>query len=88
MRPVLRSYQVRLSASVATPSWTIEIVAQILWLGLAALFLPQPDQRRLVRAHDDPGVRAADEAAAVDATGIRTLVLVMIPLHEIAFQSK
>ena len=42
-----------------------EIVAQILRLGLAALFLPQPDQRRLVSAHDDPGVRAADEVAAV-----------------------
>ena len=65
-----------------------EIVAQILRLGLAALFLPQPDQRRLVRAHDDPGVGAADEAAAVDATGIRTLVPSHDPLHEIAFQSK
>ena len=31
-----------------------EVAAQILWLGLAALFLPEPDQRRLVRAHDDP----------------------------------
>jgi hypothetical protein len=42
-----------------------EIVAQILRLGLAALFLPQADQRRLVPAHDDPGVRAADKVAAV-----------------------
>ena len=33
-----------------------EIVAQILWFGLAALFLPEPDQRRLVRAHNDPRV--------------------------------
>ena len=38
-----------------------EIVAEVLWLGLAALFLPQPDQRGFVRAHDDPGVRAAEE---------------------------
>ena len=40
-----------------------EVVAEILRLGLAALFLPQPDQRRFVRAHDDPRVRAADESA-------------------------
>jgi hypothetical protein len=43
-RPVLRSYHVWFSASVATPSWTDEIGAQILRLGLAALFLPQPDR--------------------------------------------
>ena len=41
-----------------------EIVAQILRLDLAALFLPQPDQRGFVGAHDDPGVRAADEGVA------------------------
>ncbi len=50
-----------------------EIVAQILWLGLAALFLPQPDQRRPVCSHDDPGVRPADEAAAVRPDLIRIL---------------
>ena len=38
-----------------------EVVAEVFGLGLAALFLPQPDQRRLVGAHDDPRVRAADE---------------------------
>ena len=64
-RPVLRSYQVRLSASVATPSWTMRLSLKVLRLDLAALFLPEPDQRRLVGAHDDPRVRAADEAAAV-----------------------
>jgi hypothetical protein len=42
-----------------------EIVGQILRLGLAALFLPQADQRRLVRAYYDPGVRATEEIAAV-----------------------
>ena len=41
-----------------------EIVAQIFRLGLAALFLPQPDQRGFVAAHDDPGVRAAKKMAA------------------------
>jgi hypothetical protein len=42
-----------------------EFVAAVLGLSLAALFFPQPDERRFVRAHDDPGVRSADELAAV-----------------------
>ena len=42
-----------------------KVVAQILWLGLPALFLPEPDQRRLVGAHDDPRIRAAEELPAV-----------------------
>jgi DNA-binding XRE family transcriptional regulator len=42
-----------------------KVVAQILWLGLPALFLPEPDQRRLVGAHDDPRVRAAEKLPAV-----------------------
>jgi hypothetical protein len=42
-----------------------KIVAEVLRLGLAALFLPLPDQRGFVRAHDDPRVRAAKEVAAI-----------------------
>ena len=42
-----------------------EIAGQVLRLDLAALFPPEPEQRRLVIAHDDPGVRAADEVAAM-----------------------
>ncbi len=42
-----------------------EIVAQVLRFGFAAFFLPEPDQRGLVRAHNDPCVRPADELAAV-----------------------
>ena len=41
-----------------------EIAGQVLWLGFAALFAPEPDQRLLVIAHDDPGVRAAHKVAA------------------------
>ena len=33
-------------------------------LDLAALFPPQPQEGGLIVAHDDPGVRAADERAA------------------------
>jgi hypothetical protein len=33
-----------------------EIVRQVSGFDLATLFLPQPNQRRLVWAHDDPGV--------------------------------
>ena len=40
------------------------VVRQVFWFNLSALFPPEPDQRRLVRAHDDPRVRAADEEPA------------------------
>ena len=42
-----------------------EVAGQVLQRGLATLFAPQPEQRGLVAAHDDAGVRAADERAAI-----------------------
>ena len=42
-----------------------EVAGQVLRLGLAPLLAPQADQGGFVAAHDDPGVRAADEGAAV-----------------------
>ena len=62
--PVVRSYQSRLRSSVTSPSWTIRLPDRSSGSRLAALFPPQPQQGRLVGAHDDPGVGAADEAAA------------------------
>jgi len=47
------------------PELNHEIAGQVLRFDLAALFPPQPDQGGLVIAHDDPGVGAADKAAAV-----------------------
>jgi hypothetical protein len=47
-----------------------KIVAEIVRLDFAALFLPQPDQGRLVWAHNHPSVRAADEPAAVYAAPV------------------
>ena len=44
-----------------------QVAGQVLRLDLAALFPPEPEQGGLVVAHDDPGVRAADEGAAVKA---------------------
>jgi hypothetical protein len=41
-----------------------EIAGQVLRLDLAPLFSPQPDKGGLIVAHDDPGVRAADEITA------------------------
>jgi hypothetical protein len=38
-----------------------EVARQILRLELTAPFLPEPKQGRIVVAHDDPGVGAADE---------------------------
>ena len=42
-----------------------QVARQVLGLDLAALFPPQPEQGGLIVAHDDPGVRAADEGAAI-----------------------
>ena len=53
-----------------------EVFAEVFRLGLAALFLPQPDQRGFFRAHDDPGVRAAEELAAG-----RTIFLWLQEIH-------
>ena len=45
-----------------------EVARKVLRLDLAALFPPQPNQGGLILAHDDPGVRAADKAAAAAKT--------------------
>ena len=42
-----------------------EVAGQVLWRGLAPFLPPKADQRRFVTAHDDPGVRTADETSAV-----------------------
>ena len=42
-----------------------QVAGQVLGLGLAPLLPPEPEQGGLVVAHDDPGVRAADEGATV-----------------------
>ena len=41
-----------------------EIAGQILGLGLAPFLAPEADQGGFIAAHDDPGVRAADESIA------------------------
>ena len=41
-----------------------EVAGQVLRLGLAAFLAPQADQGGFIAAHDDPGVRAADEVPA------------------------
>ena len=43
------------------PELDDEIAREVLRLNLTTFFLPQPQQRGLVIAHDDPRVRAADE---------------------------
>ena len=42
-----------------------EISGQVLRLGLASFLAPEADKGRFVAAHDDSGIRAADEGAAV-----------------------
>ena len=47
------------------PKLNNEIIRQVLRLYLASLLAPQPQQGLFVIPHDDAGVRAADERAAV-----------------------
>ncbi len=42
-----------------------EVARQVLRLGLAPFLAPQADQGGLIAAHNDAGVGAADEAAAL-----------------------
>ena len=48
------------------PELDDEVAGQVLRLDLAAFLAPQPQQSRFVIAHNDPGVRAADEGTAVN----------------------
>ena len=50
---------------MAEPELDDEVAGKVLRLDLAAFLAPQPQQGGLIIAHDDPGVRAADEVAAV-----------------------
>ena len=45
------------------PELDDEVAGEVLRLDLAAFFPPEAEQGGLVVAHDDPGIRAADEAA-------------------------
>ena len=47
------------------PELDDEVAGQVLGLDLAALLAPKADEGGLIIAHDDPGVRAADEVAAI-----------------------
>ena len=47
------------------PKLDDEIAGEVLRLDLAAFLLPQAQEGGFVGAHDDPGVGAADEGAAV-----------------------
>jgi hypothetical protein len=42
-----------------------EVAGQVLRPGLAALLPPKAEESALIAAHDDPGIRAADEVAAI-----------------------
>ena len=46
-----------------------QVVCEVLGLNLAALFPPKAKQGGFVIVHDDPGVRAANEAASADGIG-------------------
>ena len=57
-----------------------EIAGEVLWLGIAALFSPQPQQGGLIVAHNDSSVRAADEIPAVSQFQ-NSACTAILPLH-------
>src|SRR5499433_4510942 len=50
-----------------------EIAREVLRLGLAPFLPPQSDQSGLIIAHDDPGIRTADEEASVQSNCLRPM---------------
>ena len=44
-----------------SPELDNEVARQVFRFSLAALFAPQTDQGGFIAAHDDPGIRTADE---------------------------
>ena len=63
--PVLRSIPVAVEGFGDHPKLDDEVAREVLRLDLAALLPPQPDEGGFIIAHDDPGVRAADECPAI-----------------------
>src|SRR5262249_13763408 len=61
--PVLAWCQFRFSSSV-TSKLDDEVARKVLRLDLAALLSPKAKESAFIVAHDDPGVRAADEVTA------------------------
>jgi hypothetical protein len=48
-----------------------EVPREVLQLGLAPFFAPEPNQGGFIVAHDDPCVRAADEETALRSRNVR-----------------
>src|SRR5262249_8458248 len=54
-----------------SPELHDEVAGQVLRLGLAPFFAPEPDQGGFIVAHDDPSVRAAEEETALRSRNVR-----------------
>src|SRR5690348_13622941 len=52
------------------PNLHDEVAGQVVRFGLPTLLAPKAEQGRLVAAHDNPGVRAADKSSAVRPEGL------------------
>jgi hypothetical protein len=68
--PVLRSNHCRLRSLGCPAKLDDEITGEVLRFDFTAFLLPEPDQGGFIAAHDDPGVRAADEGAAAYCGGL------------------
>jgi hypothetical protein len=54
-----------------SPELHDKVAREVLRLGLAPFFAPEPDQGGFVGAHDDPCVRAAHEETALRARNVQ-----------------
>jgi hypothetical protein len=64
-----------------SPKLHDKVVGQVLWRGLPTLLVPEANQGRFVVAHDDPGVRAADEKAAILGGIVPPYLISVFHLH-------
>src|SRR5262249_21950941 len=58
-----------------------EVAGNVLRLNLAPLLAPKADQSRLVAAHDNPGVGAADKSSAVRVEALDRVAHDFAPCH-------
>ena len=57
-----------------------QVVREVFRLDLAALFPPQAEQGGFIVAHDDPGIRAADERSAIERISGANTHKITLPL--------
>jgi hypothetical protein len=50
-----------------------KIAGEVFWLDLAALFVPEPDERLFIITHDDAGVGSTDKVQRSGPSSFQTV---------------